>query len=158
MDAAHQVLNLGIRQQYTVQGLSNIIWQNVINNARDKSENGVETGAKVAKKRSSGIVNFNDCRGVGVKADGSRFYINYVCHQYLSASRYVDANDREYTHEELAPYLPPKDKGVQVQADKHGIPASEYPKYRTMAVDNCKAIRAFGQEFVPTEVKMGMTE
>jgi len=141
--------NNGIRRAYTVRGLTNVIWNNVIRNEQERQ--GVTDVVFTSDDtKANGVKDLEGCRGVG-ETRAKNPTINYIPMDYLADTRYYDASGRVYTRDELSPWIKGQSQASkQKEADKHGLTIETDKEYRTMRIDNCKAIRVFGFEYVPT--------
>lgn len=143
-------------EKYKIQYLLNAIWQNVVDNKRDKV-NGIETGYKSKDSRSNGIENYRDSRVVCHKIkDGiETFYINYVVLRYLSERIVVDENgvelDAAYVESFMKQSKESKQQSRETEAEKHGIPANFDPQIRQIKMSNIDNIKVFGVTFKPQD-------
>ena len=144
-------------ERYSIQYLLNAIWQNVVDNKREKTD-GTETGYKAGTTRSNGIVNYENSRVIchKIKDGKETFYMNYVVLRYLSERIVTDENgdviDAEWLDGFLSKSKVQQHKSREKEAKKHGIEARFDPQIRQMKMSNIAKIRVFGAEFVPTTI------
>ncbi len=101
----------------------------------------------VADKRSNGVENYH-CQAIGETRAGNKT-INGVVFKITKKTEYRDENGDLIDRELLVNFLP-KAADPAKQEKKYGISADKMPQYRTVRIDNCDRIRAFGFEFIPT--------
>lgn len=138
-------------ERYRVRIMTNCIWQNVVDNQRERTD-GSETGWQADKKRANRIENFRNCRAVGHKEKNGQttFYINYVVREYLTKLTYVDKAGRELDKADVTRFVKrPSKISLQREADKHGIAVIHDPKNRNMKMANIQVIRVFKRAFLP---------
>jgi len=140
-----------IRKKYTMQMLLNIDWSNYVNRRNDENYEFIPS-----EKRKNGVVNFENCRGIG-QTTAKNFTLNGIAFKVLTDVKYYDENGNEYTdidslkNEYFTKTVKAEQKSKQREADKHQIDVKFDPKYRTVRIDNCRAVRCFGFEYKPTE-------
>jgi hypothetical protein len=138
-----------IRKTSCYQVIGNVNWTSYIN--KRGSADFVS-----AEQRSNGVVNFENCKAIGVTSKGN-FTINGVAFRVLEKTKYYDKAGQEYTdiislkNEYFKKTAAAEKKANQREADKHGIDVRFDPKYRTTRIDSCKSVRCFGFEYKPTE-------
>jgi hypothetical protein len=143
-------------EKYTIQYLLNCIWQNVVDNKRDRV-GGVDTAWQANEKRSNGIENYRDSRVVchKIKDDKETFYFNYIVLRYLTDRIIVDEEGREldkaYVEGFMSQSKEQKQASRENEAEKHGIAVGFDPQIRQMKLSNISEIRVFGYTFQPTE-------
>jgi len=146
-------------ERYSAQVMLNCIWQNVVDNKREKTE-GTETGFQAKEERVNGIVNYLDSRVIchKVKDENETFYLNYVVLRYVTERTVTDENgndiDIEYLNGFLSKTKAQKDRSRQREADKHGIELEFDPQIRQMKFENIKELRVFNSIFIPSDMKV----
>jgi hypothetical protein len=141
-------------ERYTIQVLLNCIWQNVIDNRREKHD-GTDTGHKVQEHKVNGIIPYKDSRVVHTNTDNSKFYINYIQHRFLTDRVVTDESGAVIPTEILEAYAKQTKEQKQAnrerEAVKHGITIEFDPQYRTIKVLNIEIIKVLNMVYKPTE-------
>ena len=139
-------------EQYSVQVMLNIIWDNSIDNTREATS-GIDTGFKSQGFRQNGIQNVGESRVVCQKTvqDEQRYYLNYIVFRYLEDRKIVDENGQELDQNWMKGFADKTDEQVREsrerEADKHGIAVEFDPQIRQMRIDNMAEIRVFGTTY-----------
>lgn len=140
-------------EQYSVQVLLNILWQNSIDNTRERTD-GYDTGFKAQEHRQNGIQNVGDSRVVCEKTvkGEQRYYLNYIVFRYLEDRKIVDENGQELDQEWMKGFADKTDEQIKEsrerEAYKHGIAVKFDPQIRQMRIDNMAEIRVFDTVYV----------
>lgn len=132
----------------------NAIWENCVNNtAERKGENG-KVDFEANKTRNNGILNYNDSRVVchKVKEEIETFYLNYIVHNYIGETTYVNSDNEPLDYADVAEYHQKKSTAsLQKEADKHGLDIENDVQIRQMKFENITKLSIFGTDFVPQE-------
>lgn len=127
---------------WTIVFLIQIDWKKFILKRSNLSD------VQIAEQRSNGVENYH-CQGIG-KTRAGFSTINGVVFKTVKKSEYRDENGDTIAPELLVNFLPKKADPAK-QEKKYGISADKMPLYRTVRIDNCEVVKAFGLEYIPTE-------
>lgn len=139
-----------ILKKFKTQIIANIDWAKYINRRNEEAD------YKADDKRKNGVKNFEGCKAIGETKKGFKT-INGILFKTLENTKYFDENGNEYTdiiglkNEYFKKTYDQEQESKQKEADKHGIKLKLDPQYRTVRIDNCKTVRAFGFEYKPTD-------
>jgi hypothetical protein len=135
-----------IRKETKFQVIANIIWDSYINR---RSEHG---NFVASEKRANGVENYADCKAIGTTTAGN-FTINGVAFKVLEATKYYNENgvemDKDFITSEFLNSSSQESK--LKEAEKHGIAVEFDPQYRTVRIDSCESVNAFGFSYKPID-------